>query len=746
MNSKALVASLILTVSVAPGLASSQTLELDLRGRKNVPTSGHLVLGGKSANGDEIAVNSHYISRGGRPIFPVMGEMHYCRVPEQNWEEEILKCKAGGVTCIPTYVFWNVHEEKEGEWTWTGSRNLRAFVQLCAKHSIDVIVRIGPFGHGEMRNGAFPDWLLAKPLEVRTNDSLYLEYVEKLYKEIAKQLDGLLFKDGGPVIGVQIENEYQHSSAPWYLAYEAEQPDRTVGFADMGITRLGLGEQHEAIPAAQLGDEHMMTLKRLAERVGLVVPLYTATGWGMAAVLGNEGLPVTACYTYPTWTAHGEMSRFCLMNDIRKMPDYAPVRYDAGAFPALSAEMGAGIQVTYPRRAQIHDAGAEAMTLRAIASGANGVGYYMYRGGSTPTSLDGRTFLSEEPSCPKISYDFQAPIGEYGIERESYSRLRLLHHFLREFGSTLAPMMTAFPSGVDEIDPADRERVRWCVREKDGSGFVFLVNFQDHDTARHDQRIDGIKLETSQGTVVFPKFTLAKDTCAILPFNLKLDDAVLEWATAQPMCKAGGVWYFVAIDGVKPEFSWKEGKSAKVEILSREDALHATKIGEQLIVTDAMVVPHEDGEVELQSFSPDFSWSLYPGALSFSRDVPKCERAPDVREISPRRYAIKLDVDCPSHIRDWYLELDYTADVALAFLDSRLIADNFWVGKPWQIGLGAFAEKLRNQEMNILFRPLRYGAPFLDDIEKEKIPDLSRPVIDVKSIRTLPLYRIIIDL
>ena len=139
------------------------------------------------------------------------------------------------------------------------------------------------------------------------------------------------------------------------------------------------------------------------------------------------------------------------------------MRYDAGAFPALSAEMGAGIQVTYPRRAQILDAGAEAMTLRAIASGANGVGYYMYRGGSTPTSLDGRIFLAEEPSCPKISYDFQAPIGEYGIERESYARLRLLHHFLGEFGAVLAPMTSVFPAGSDEITPTDRESIRLFI-------------------------------------------------------------------------------------------------------------------------------------------------------------------------------------------------------------------------------------------------------------------------------------------
>lgn len=75
---------------------------------------------------------------------------------------------------------------------------------------MNVIVRIGPFGHGEIRNGALPDWLFAKPLEVRSNDENYLFYAKRLYEEIAKQLEGLYYKDGGPIIGTQIENEHQH--------------------------------------------------------------------------------------------------------------------------------------------------------------------------------------------------------------------------------------------------------------------------------------------------------------------------------------------------------------------------------------------------------------------------------------------------------------------------------------------------------------------------------------------------------
>ena len=131
-----------------------------------------------------------------------------------QWEEEILKMKAGGISVIPTYVFWNIHEEQEGRFRWDGQRDLRRFLQLCQKHGMQVIIRIGPWCHGEIRSGGFPDWLFAKTLEVRSDDPEYLKYVRRLYGEIARQMEGLYYKDGGPVIGCQLENELQHSAAP----------------------------------------------------------------------------------------------------------------------------------------------------------------------------------------------------------------------------------------------------------------------------------------------------------------------------------------------------------------------------------------------------------------------------------------------------------------------------------------------------------------------------------------------------
>lgn len=139
---------------------------------------GKLKLGGSNPEGDKISVNSYYISLNNKPWFPVMGEFHFTRYPNQYWDEAIKKMKAGGINVISTYVFWNIHEETEGKFRWDGNRNLRKFIDLCKENNIYVIVRLGPFDHGEIRNGGLPDWLMGKPVMIRSNDPGYLFYVK----------------------------------------------------------------------------------------------------------------------------------------------------------------------------------------------------------------------------------------------------------------------------------------------------------------------------------------------------------------------------------------------------------------------------------------------------------------------------------------------------------------------------------------------------------------------------------------
>lgn len=754
---------------------AQQVYELDMPVKEKTIYSGHLKLGGSNPSGERIEVNSYYMSVGGKPVIPVMGEFHYSRYPECQWEEEILKMKAGGVTVIPTYVFWSIHEEKEGVFNWEGNRNLRKFLSLCQKHNMWTVVRIGPFCHGEIRNGGLPDWLFAKPLEIRSNDANYLKYVKRLYEEIGRQLEGLYYKDGGTIIGTQIENEHQHSAAPWGITYPGEPKDMTSATYDANITMIGVSVQDKKITTADLGDLHMKTLKKMAEEAGIQTPLYTATGWGNAAVIGEEAIPVTAAYTYPFWAKPG-MSPFCMFKDIQKNPDYAPVRYDTEKYPSFCAEMGVGIQMIYTRRPIVTAKAAEALMVRTLGSGANGIGYYMYHGGSTP-KMGPTAFFSDEPmGMPKISYDFQAPLGEFGLEHGSYRALRLLHLFLNDFSSQLAPMETVLPKEYERMTPDNRETLRYAARVKGKSGFVFMVNFQDHDTARVDQKDLCLRLKFADETLRIPSqgtFTLPKDESLILPFNFQMEDALLKYATAQLLLKLDDKgtdhYFFFVPEGIHPEFVFDKttvagkhcytpeaglkstftvktsgGKRFKVTTLTREQALNACKIDGKLLITSSMVLP-EAGRVRLLNMGdPVFRYVEYSSAKGFKeqmKEVPSVQPEYTFRKVGSRRLAVRFSGKEYPQVNDYFLRLDYTGDVAMAFLKGELVLDHFYYGAPWQISLKRFQQELTDEELSFYIRPLRKNAPFLSDLPGEAVPDFSKgSVVRVDSVQVVPQY------
>ena len=109
-----------------------------------------------SPDGDRLDVTSKCLRLNGRALIPVMGEMHYSRVPRDEWAKSLVTMKAGGVSIVSTYVFWNHHEWKEGEWDFSGNRDLSAFLGEVKKAGLWAVVRIGPWAHGECREGGFP--------------------------------------------------------------------------------------------------------------------------------------------------------------------------------------------------------------------------------------------------------------------------------------------------------------------------------------------------------------------------------------------------------------------------------------------------------------------------------------------------------------------------------------------------------------------------------------------------------------
>ncbi len=571
------VALLLGVALLAPVAMRAVEIAIDASIPPKAPAPLAFAVGGKSPDGHVLAANTRYLTRDGQPWFPVMGEFHFSRYPAAEWETELLKMKAGGITVVATYVFWLHHEETEGNFDWSGSRDLRRFIELCAKHGLLAWVRIGPWCHGEARNGGFPDWVV-KLGDVRSNNPAYLARVKLFYGEIGRQLHGLFWKDGGPIAGVQIENEYH--------------PGRG-------------------------GIEHMQTLLQLAHAAGLDAPFCTATGWDNAAVPPTEFLPVFGGYTEQFWS--GSLTELPpnqnfffttiraednVMGDLSpKNPGYNS-KYDD--FPFLTAEMGGGMSIAYHRRPLMHAADSTAAALVKLGAGITGLGYYMYHGGTNP---DGLTALQETQSVwngyndmEAKSYDFQAPLGEFGQFNETYRTMRVLHLFLGDFGGQLAPMAAYFPAPMPKNrDDVTTPRVAARIDDARKRGFVFINNYQ-RNVPLGDKTDFQVALKLPTGVVRIPgQPTMIPDgVYTHWPVNLDVGGVTLQSATAEVLCQIDEprTLVFSAWTGVKPEFVFAAAAGDKVTAphsrLTHEDGL--TCVTDMASGTDiAIEVSHAGG-------------------------------------------------------------------------------------------------------------------------------------------------------
>lgn len=605
---------------------------------------------GKNRSGDEIAVNSYYLTRNGQPFFGVSGEFHFSRMDPARWEDELIKCRMAGLNTIATYVFWIHHEEEEGKFRFDGCRNIRRFAELCAKHGLYVILRVGPFDHGEVRNGGYPDWLYGKPFDTRALSEGYLDCVRTLYTQIAEQVKGLFFKDDGPIIGVQIDNEYMHSAAPW---------ERTTGISN------------EWVPGGHEGIEYMLALRDLAKECGLTPVFYTCTGWGGAAT-PDEMMPLWGGYAFRPWIFYSHKGehpatdeyhyRDYHNNSMRDVGDFQPA-YQPEERPYACCEMGGGMMCCYYYRFRYPYKSVDAMANIKLASGCNFLGYYMFHGGTNPVGINGLPM--NEGQVTKRSYDYQAALGEFGQLRESYRRLKAMHYFVTCFADRLCGMKTVLPDGQLTIDPKDDATLRYCVRTDGRSGFLFINNYQDHFTLQ-DKKGQEVTVTLKEGRDISFRFDIASDENAILPFGFDMDGMELVYATAQPVIRIAPetgdpadltvpAWVFLAPDGMRPEFAFaddveiggqcgdktivceeldvtpgaeagiiqftitggskKEGirKTAHVLVMNRAMAERMFLVsGDRLVFTDAALLEDTDGKFRLETMGPETGVWVYP--------------------------------------------------------------------------------------------------------------------------------------
>lgn len=532
-----LVLAGLLLASAAP----AEVLKVDATAPVPPPRVGYFNFGtAVSPNGARLDINSRYLALNGRPIVPVMGEIHFVRLPAEEWDEELAKIKASGVDIVATYLFWNYHEETPGDFNWTGRRDVRRFVELAAKHRLKVIVRLGPWSHGEVRYGGTPDWVVRSG-PTRTSDPTYLCYVDRYWGQVARQLHGLYWKDGGPIIGVQLENEYN-------------------------LTGPGQGEQHIA------------DLKAIALRHGIDVPLYTVTGWDAAVYPRREVTPVFGGYPDEPWGVSTEKlppkETYAFRFDSRVSGNLGAQTRGSGGdadpdipnTPFLGAEYAGGLPTMYRRRPILQPDDIASMIPVQLGSGVNLYGYYMYHGGA---NLIGRTTLEEKTAIggyndlPIIDYDFQAPYGEYGEAAPVLSYIRPFHYFLQSYGAQLANTLVRRP----EVTPAaldDLKTLRWSVRTNGDSGFIFVNNHvRQYPMATHQDVHFQVALPDKRLSLPLEGVTIQPDAYFIWPIGLDLGGQKLAWASAQPVTHLAvaeeSLHVFSASPGIPPEFAFDAG-------------------------------------------------------------------------------------------------------------------------------------------------------------------------------------------
>ncbi len=629
----------------------------------------HLNMGGKNPKGEEINVTSRYFTRNGKPWIGVMGEFHFSRYSRENWHRELAKMKAGGITIVSTYLFWIYHEEIEGKMDFGGDNDIRAFIEECKDVGLDVVIRIGPWAHGECRNGGFPDWLLKKDYKLRDNNEEYLAVVKKWYQSIYNEVKGLFYKDGGNIIAVQIENEFVDNA------------------------------------------EHLAKLKEIAVECGFIAPIYTVTGWNSASgakIPIDEVVPVFGGYCEAPWENH--------MNRLSPSPHYffnrmrndSAIGTDLNAktqsdgwqlpyerYPFATCELGGGIEVTHHRRPIIKPMDIYAVSLVKLGDGNNLVGYYMYHGGTNKIgelSTFNETKATGYPNdYPILSYDFQAPLSEYGEVREQYGLLNMLHMFVNDFGEEFAPMIAV--DSANSVAADDTNSLRYGMRTNGKSGFVFVNHYQ-----RLTELADIENAVISAENVEFPPIDVKGEVSFFMPFNMKMGDSVLEYATAQPLCKCDDTYFFAEIPNIKAEYKFSKG-SANIVTVPFENAKYMRKLngtvyiggGCNLYEENGQIHSVEDGEYICQKWNGSEFETLTIGqsAKQSNVEITGVENAPfepkykeelcigGERELTWK----KINVDGGYG----FAEIDYVGDVAQIYADGELVADDYYYGKTWRV-------------------------------------------------------------
>lgn len=329
----------------------------------------------------DVACSRDGVTLAGQPFFLLAGQVHYFRFPPAEWRAILLSARAAGLNTIDFVIPWNLHEPQEGHFDFNGLADLPAFIDLCHSLGLKVIARPGPYICAEWENGGIPNWLAARPgIAYRLDDPAFLAATLRWFDVLIPLLAARQAERGGPIILVQIENEHWASGV--------------------------YGR-----------DAHQATLAQALRQHGIAVPLYTCMG-------ALPGVPEFR----NGWSGLDRK----LQETRRAWPDN----------PLIVSELWSGWFDNWG--ASRHNGKTPAsLDLRLhelTAIGVSGLSHWMWAGGSNFGFWGGRTVGGDSVHMT-TSYDYDAPVTEFGGLTAKYFVARRHHLFLSTLGSTLAPLL-----------------------------------------------------------------------------------------------------------------------------------------------------------------------------------------------------------------------------------------------------------------------------------------------------------------
>ncbi|MDR2840061.1 MAG: beta-galactosidase [Paludibacter sp.] len=337
----------------------------------------------------EIGKNTFLLN--GQPFVIKAAEIHYPRIPQEYWEHRIEMCKALGMNTICLYVFWNIHEQKEGNFDFAGNNNVAAFCRLAQKHGMYVILRPGPYVCAEWEMGGLPWWLLKKQdIALRTQDTYFMERVEIFMAQVGKQLSDLQLANGGNILMVQVENEYGAYGVDKAYISAIRDIVKKSGFDKTPLFQCDWSSNFENNAL----DDLLWTLN-----------------FGTGANIDNQ---------------------------FKRLKELRPET------PLMCSEFWSGWFDHWGARHETRNAAEMVSGLKDMLDKNISFSLYMTHGGTTFGHWAGANFPGYVPDC--TSYDYDAPINESGRATPKYFQLRaLLQNYLPQ-GETLSAVPDSIPT------------------------------------------------------------------------------------------------------------------------------------------------------------------------------------------------------------------------------------------------------------------------------------------------------------